>query len=643
VTVTPVARRRLWLVLAGVLLMAAHVGLVNYFVPFENVFGVRPLTGADYDLHIGQVYRVVEGLEGWGKSWVYDVKLVAGQPEGTITDSGSKGWELWTYAMHQLGATRPIAFNTFVLLVMLACPLLVFAAARAFELPYGASLLAAAMASSVWFFDSYVHWIWFVGMISWAGASCLALLTLGLFYRLMRTQHLAFALPCGLCLGIGHLIHPYSFFVLAPPMAAVYFRGFRSRRRSVHAAVVGIAIFAVAINAFWLITSLAHWHYILDSGFFARGALGYFVSDFFEILRGPDTGVIGVRSGFRILYFGLSAAWLVLERRRSDPRVLPIAVGMLSALALAYLAAYLPGGPQVQPYRNLPPAILLSTIPAAAFLSQQVSGRMWQSATTGVRALLLVAAVALFQHLSQQILFFIPRSLPAPDSFPDGFAFPLSKYGFLSYFPPDQLHYGLPHPYEVEPGLAATAAWLSENIPSNSRVLVEGAALGERLAWSSPFEVIGGFRERNVAHAYANYFRSHDRRPATPSELGEYLRTFGISWIVLCLDHPEFDNAPGVVAPVRVIAGYRVYRTVAPVGRVLAGAGTVRARTNEIDVRDSDPNRPLVLSYHFHEALRCAPECSIERENHPLDRVGFIRVPSPHPRAFRIFNSYKGP
>jgi hypothetical protein len=636
----PSSRQSLGLWLWGLLLTAAHVALSNYFVPFAKVFGPRPLTGADYDLHVGQVLRVVEGLEGWGKSWVYDVHLVAGQPEGTITDSGSKAWELWTYALHQCGAPFPIAFNTFVLMIMLTCPLIVFAASRTFQFSVPASLAAATFASCAWFFDSYMHWIWWVGMISWAGACCLSLLTLALFYRLVATQRIGWAIPAGLCLGVGHLLHPYSFFVLLPPMAAVYLRGLRSRPRKIHLAVVGMGVFTFAINLFWLRVSLAHWHYILDSGFFARGGIMYWVSDFFGLLLGADTGVIGVRSGFRILFLAFALAWLVTAHTKADPRVLPLAVAIGSSLALAYLLAQLPGGRQVQPYRNLPPAILLSTMPAAAFVLELAHQYAWRDLGLATRGLILAVAVALFQSLSGQVLYFFPRLLPVPDRFSDGLAFPLSVYGFLSFSPIDNLHYGLPHDETIEGGAQQTIDWLQARVPAGSRLLVEGAALGERLAWSSPFEVIGGFRERNVSHAYANYFRSFEKHPANPQQLAKYLHTFGIGWIILMLDHPEF-NAREVVQPVTRLGGYSIYRTVAPVTRVLEGHGTVRAQTNSIDVSDTDPNQVVVLSYHVHEALRCAPNCRIERQTNPLDRVGFIRIPAPHPAAFRISNSYR--
>ena len=57
-------------------------------------------------------------------------------------------------------------------------------------------------------------------------------------------------------------------------------------------------------------------------------------------------------------------------------------------------------------------------------------------------------------------------------------------------------------------------------------------------------------------------------------------------------------------------------------------------------VTATDPNRDVVLRYHWMETLRCSPDCTIVREPVEGDRVGFMRVPAPHPRDFVIENSY---
>ncbi|HEX3598420.1 MAG TPA: hypothetical protein VHU80_25105 [Polyangiaceae bacterium] len=624
-------------------LAIVHVLLVNYFVPIRRVFEHAPLTGDDYDLHIGQVYRVVEGLEGWGKSWVYDVQLLAGQPEGTILDSGSKGWELWTYFLHHwLGVDRAVAFNLFVLAVMLGAPKALYFAARAFELPPRAALIAAAMASTLWFFDSHIHWLWFVGMISWAGAACLATLTIGLFHRLITRERFVLAVPCGACLGVGLLVHPYTFFAVGPSMLASYARAGRALPRRGHAAVLGIVVAALAMNAYWLRNAASHWHYVLDSAFYAQAGPRFLLCDFFDVLcSGADSGVIGTRTGFRFLYLALGVAGLLYLFRRRDSRFLPLFVGVTALYFCAYLGGVVPGLQQTQPYRQITPAALLTTLPAAAFVDSFFRERRYAGLAFGTAALLSVLGFALFQRLvAGDALYFLPRLIPEPKRLLDGSPSPLSKYGFFWESPlPSHVHYGVPHEAYLEQGIPAVIAWLTAHVPAHDRLLAEGATMGERLAWQGRYEVIGGFVERNVSHAYANYFRQYkDRRPSD-FEIARYLHVFAVGWIVS--DRPEFADCPDVVERVATVGGWNVYRTREAVNRVLAGGGAVVATENRLSVHGSDPSSELVLSYHWHEALRCKPDCDVDLAPVDIDRVGLLRVPAPHPADVELYNSYE--
>jgi hypothetical protein len=624
-------------------LSTLHVLLVNYFVPFRRVFEHAPLTGDDYDLHIGQVYRVVEGLEGWGKSWVYDVQLLAGQPEGTILDSGSKGWELFTYLLHHfLGVDRAVAFNVFVLGVMLGAPALIYAAARTFDLSPRAALLAGAMTSMLWFFDSHVHWLWFVGMISWAGAACLAPLTIALFHRSLTRSRFRLAVPCGFCLGVGLLVHPYTFFAVGPSMLAIYARALRGLPRRGHLAVLGIAVAALAMNAYWLRNAALHWHYVLDSAFYAQAGPRFLLCDFFDVLcSGADSGVIGTRTGFQFLDLALGVAGLWYLRRQGDLRFMPLFVGVGALYFCAYFGGAIPGLQQTQPYRQLTPAALLTTLPAATFVESFFRERRYAGLAFGTTALLSVLGVALLQRLvAGDVLYFVPRLIPEPKALLDGTPSPLSKYGyFWQSSMPSHVHYGVPHEAYLEQGIPVVIDWLTNHVPSHSRVLAEGATMGERLAWQGRFEVLGGFVERNVAHAYANYFRQYkDRTPDEP-ELARYLHVFAVGWVVS--DRPEFAEYPDTVEHVAMVSGWHVYRTRENVNPVLAGGGTVSARENQIDVHGSDPETELLLSYHFHEALRCRPDCQVAPSPVDIDRVGLIRIPTPHPADVEIYNSYE--
>jgi hypothetical protein len=152
-------------------------------------------------------------------------------------------------------------------------------------------------------------------------------------------------------------------------------------------------------------------------------------------------------------------------------------------------------------------------------------------------------------------------------------------------------------------------------------------------------EVLGGFFERNVQHVDANYFRNAVSSDPTPGNLRRYLSLYAVEWVLS--NRPEFAAIPDRLQRVATVLGRVIYRSTAPVSRVLAGGGTVSAQMNRIDIRDSDESQSILLSYHWHEALRCRPNCQIERHLDPLDHVGFIQIPAPHPAAVTIWNSYQ--
>lgn len=634
-------RKRIAFGLFALALVVFHVVLTNHFVSFGRALSARPFTGDDFDTHIAQTYRVIEGLERFGHSWVYDVKLLAGQPEGTIFDADNKGWELWTYALYRLGVPKGTAFNLFVLLAHLACPLVMYRAARLFELRPMTGLLAGFLASLFWFFDSFTHWAWWIGMVAYAAAGFFALWPLGAFYRFTRERKPRQAVATGLLLGAAHLLHPYSFFVLGPGMATLYLGNARSFTRRDHLAVVGIVLCTLAMNAYWLHAAFIHWHYILDSAYFGQTGLPYLVADFFGILLNPsDSGVIGTRAGFRFLCIALSVAGLIAWRKQRDPRFAVFAVVIGSTFALSYFAAYLPHAGQIQPYRHIIPLGFCAALAGAAFLEQLMTSRALRNLAPPGVAVLAVTSLIAFEQLGRDALYFLPELVPNVSALIDGGPSPVSEYGY-GHFGDDSTHfsYRMPRGPLYEVGERKLQVWIERNIPDGERVLVDNPSFGERLAWRSRVEVLGGFRERNLAHAYANFFRLHPKL-TTDLVVGQYIATYAVSWVILHAPRPDLEKASWLTRTATV-AGRRIYRVKVATSKVLRGGGRVRASTNRIEVFGSEPTSDLVLSYHFHEALRCTPDCKLEREKVAGNRVGFIRVPAPHAKDIVIWNAYE--
>jgi hypothetical protein len=279
-----------------VLLTLCHVGSVNHFIPISAVFSNEPLHGMAYDRHVGQVFRVATALDRWGKTWLYDVQLLAGQPEGTLSDLDSKGWELWTFVLCWLGVPGAIAFNSFVLLVMLAGPALVYSAARIFGLSAMTRLLAAVMASTLWFFDSYLHWAWFAGMISWCGAACLAPLALALYLRWLRTGAVRDAALVAAVLALGLLLHAGALAALVVPLIAAHVWAFRATPRANRFVPLVMLIFAVGVNAYWIHNAATHWKLFFASPPDMKAESGALLCDLLDVRCGDLYGGMGTLS-----------------------------------------------------------------------------------------------------------------------------------------------------------------------------------------------------------------------------------------------------------------------------------------------------------------------------------------------------------
>lgn len=616
--------------LLGVLL-AAHAALLNHFQPFAWLSSNEPMTGVDYDTHAEQTWRVLEGLRGWGKSWVYDVHLLAGFPNGTVFDADNKLWELWTYALVTLGVKKAVAFNAFVFFAHLLIVPWMFLVARCFGLTNGRAVLAAAMSSALWLFDSYAHWFWWIGTVAYIFAAYFYLLPLALFYRFAQDRKLWRALPVAALMTLAHLLHPYTFFVMVGPMLVIYVTAFRSFSRADHLAVVGICASVLLGNAYWLGVAARHWHYILNSAFYGQVTAGFVLADFFNLLKDASTtGYIGTRAAFRWLFLGLALGTLYLWRGARDPRYRLFAIGLAVMFTMAYVApVVLPAFGQIQPYRFVASAMFLSVIPAAEF-----AGRVWlerRALFAGAMSRIVVAvlSVTAVQRLAGDVLYFLP-GIPAAVPPVRAAPFPITPSGFFFHF-----DYSYPSPKAIHRELDQ---WVQEHAREGRIAIPDWT--GEREAWSTDAEILGGFVELNLKHARAHPLRWAERDKLTEAELREYLHTYAVRYVIVRFGDLGLPELGDLVEPVTKLGEATVYRSRIPVDFFAQNHGRVSAETNRITVSDTDPNEGVILKYHWHEALVCRPDCRITRIPHPRDEVGFIGVPAPHPANFVVENGY---
>ncbi|MCC6644384.1 MAG: hypothetical protein IT374_02290 [Polyangiaceae bacterium] len=629
------SRGRFWL--AAALLWCVHLGVMLYMSPPSVILGPAPLISFDWSTHYEQCKRAVESFTASGRGWMWDPQLLAGQPSGAIFDADNKGFELWCLALVKLGVPFDRAFNLFIWAALGAVFPCVLLGARLLGQRPRAALVGAALACCVWWFDGFSHWLWFVGMISWGVVSYAWLVPLGLFVAYLRDRRPWQVLVLGPALAAAHTVHPYVFFVLAPPMLTAYVRARASLSRREHALVWGAAAVTVLANAWWLRVAFRFWHYILDSGYYLDARPTFLLWDWLAITKEPwVTGVVANLTSFRFVALGAGAVALVLARRARDARLVWLAVATGVPLFIAYVGGVTPLLRQVQPYRFILPLVMLAAVLAGGAIDE-LCGPVWQAVRErGAPGLALLASSLLgAPRLARDVQYFVPQLVPTHDK-----PLPLpppNVSGPLELGLP-----GWPKPFDFRHTPDDKAPLLERFITAHddgrSRWLLEWWMSGEQAAGRTRAQVLGGFREINLAHSDANFFRVHeDGKPIDPEAFRRYAEAFNVGWVGLVLPYPSVEERRDLLEPVVGPPGARWYRVrLAPSWIVGGGPGVVTAVADRITVRGS-AGGSLVLKYHYLETLRCRPGCTLRRVPSPLTRVGFIGVDGA-PADFEIYN-----
>lgn len=629
--------------LAAFALGAAHFGMILYTFGWPLSPGIYFSQG-DYATHAEQVHRVLEAWQTAGRTWAYDVQLLAGVPNGVIFDADNKGWEFWTIALVELGVDPVKAFNSFPLAIHFALPFVVYAASRLFAFGWVESLAAAAMAVALFWFDSFTHWMWYVGTVSYVFVSYFFLIPLALFHRWIEGRRYRDAIGCAIALALGHFVHPYIFFILVGPMLADYVRAGRGEagmKPAEHAATWSIAAFTLAFNAWWLAIALRFSHYLLDSAYFGRAGLEFIFYEFFGITVDVETqGIIGPRTAMRVA--ALVAAVFALRglRSRGDRRRLPFLVTLVVLAALTFLGSYTPAI-QIQPFRHALPLGFALVIPAGVGLVEMARARPWRGLTSPQLALGVMFTLLVLQLFARDALYYFGSSLEELEVEREE-SHRIDPLGHVYSY---HYRYVSDRPWERWELREGIIRWVEENDDGRGRWLVQQDSLGEYLAARTDAQVLGGFFYRNLGHSDANWFRRHGLSPPYDVDaMRSYFDDYAVRWVVVHRQNMSrwWDAQRGLLSRAAIVDDQVIFR-VELEPRLIDVPGEIRASTNRLEVTGTSGESDVLLRFHWMETLRCRPDCRVERASVEGDRIGFIRVPAPHPPDFVVENTYRWP
>ncbi|NRA32590.1 MAG: hypothetical protein HRU17_04550 [Polyangiaceae bacterium] len=616
------APHRLFLLGFGFLYLA----IMAYFVPPAVVFSDEPIITFDYSLHAYQMARALEAFNGWGTLHSYDPFVLAGQPAGTLEDLTSKSAELFVIALARFQVPATTAYNVYVALVHLLMPVSMYWAAYRFGLSQPRRCIVVVVSAVLWFFDSLLHWFWYVGMISWAAASYLCVLFIALLFDACRRPSARRFALTGVTGGLLALVHPFSVFaILGPALVTVWtYRKRLGLASRVHLALAGCLSASTCLV--WLSPALEFRHYMSEIVAFLKPGPQQLILDAFDIM--PDVLMTGepVRTAWRWLTYVFAGYQIVRWRQDRNPLAAIFSVWALVGVAIAYCGALIPAMQSTQPYRQLGPLLLALSLPAAVFLEQLSKTTTWRSGQqTSVIAICLVGVVVAPRLLRSSLLF-VPNLLPPGHT-------PTSTISFE----PTLLYRGHSSPPE---SYRAIRSFLLKQSPYG-RVAITDWVLSEYLAATTHLATLGGIPQRFVPHVDAHPLRQNLGATTTGgSRFDRYLESYAVQYVVHHGPQP-LQLRSKLIELVFEHGDHRVYRALQTPDYFASGSGLLASQgLNLLKFRQmSTPTKPVVLRFHWLENLRCRPGCRVERANTPGDRAGFIRVIGAPP-DFEIFYQY---
>jgi len=614
-----------------------HFVLVLYNFPLKMVFSGFPVASIDYDTHYAQTVRVTIALENFGKPWVWDPRFNAGFPEGTIFDGDNKAHELFAFLLYKAKISLPIAFNLFVFLGHLLPPFVFFLACRLMRGSIYAQSTAAFLGSMIWNFDAMVRWTWWVGMISYAIASTIAILPIAFYFRFANTKRLIHILFAGIFLSLVHLVHPLLFLVLFIPMVTIYFMNLKKFSLREHLATFGMCIFTILVNLYWILLCIKFLGYVTGSEVFGRANWWFIITDYFGIVGDTaEQGLVAMRTGWRILVITLSAIGIYDWYKRRDSRFLPFTLVLIWLLFISYFGRYLPIIKHIQPYRYIVPLSSFAIIPASISAEKMVTGILTEKLKWEYAKILVVLFTVALPHLARDVIYFIPQLKPQIVRPEPGLPNISDTLGFGSIGWPDQQEYrhglGRSDYFEVR-------KWVLQHDDGSGRFLVQWWILGEFLGWSTNAQIIGGFRYINLKHGFANIFRTYYYEPPPADYFQKYIKRYAIKYLITSGAMTAIEVHKDILKGIDFIPpSHRIYLLDSEPSWFEKGRGKVKVALNKIEVSNAEGDE-IILKYHYLEDFICKPNCKVEKYPIPNDPVGFIKVRNP-PKNFVIENGY---
>jgi hypothetical protein len=623
------------IILIAILLISS--GLITVFLRPADIISNTPIYTDDYSLHLSECISAKRFFSTAGKCWGYDPFLLAGFPRGTLADADNKAWELLYWAISPV-LGYGLGFKIYVLLFFLTYPLIIYGAARNFNLSSEQSLVAAFLA--VLFFHlslakDFVTW----GMFSYVFAVFFSLYVLSSFYRLLQQFSWKRYLAVAAFVSLLVMMHILSFVHIAIPgliLYIVYFKQMTSRQK---VAILFLPFIAGLVNSYWIVPMLqffgdktvrpGDYEFNLQIKSLLEPIRIYIDQRKTLDYTAPLLNNTFIDVLFLVFSGGGFYCW---HKQRRYHLIVAFAGAFIFVFLIAFYGSYTVFFAQLQPERFTVPLTLLLIIPATIGMYNAIIAILKGKNMTAFVFIVCAAFVLLYRPVVRPFINFYH-----------------SKFLRLSCTFPENLQVLL--------------KYLEAHTTQEGRILIEDS---EYLRNSSPFHAYYGghfpglfpeYLKREylcgprpmypIKHSYASFVRGvmFDKNIADYSliELRDRFDTYNVKWIVCWYEESKkfFESFPGYITKIADIYKFSIYEVEREPSFFIKGRGTVHAEYNRLELNNviAEDNE-IIISYHWMKTLQLVSGGSIEQVFLRGDPIGFIKIKNPSFSPI-IVNSYK--
>jgi hypothetical protein len=594
----------------------------------------RPIAFDDHALQFYYGRLGSQFLAEGGRTHGYDPHFMAGYPKSPVYYPSSRPYELslWLFG----GADQGRVFNWTILVLLAACPFLMYAAAASLGLSDGGRLVVAALAAVphllVPIADFY-RYMEPAGMESYIFASALSVLVAALFARFVRTGGRGTGLALWATAPLLYFTHPAAVVISVVPIAVMWVAHLRHMPVPRHLWLAVVAATVLVANWPWIEGQLLFGHYADLRDFYTPEGRAHFVPEGGWLA--PIRTYVPTPKALALMPPVLGLVGLALwARERCTGLLLLVVPQVLFLFVVSFYGRYLELA-ALAPGRITLPLGLWLLLPAG------------HAAVAAVAAVARGGAVVARRPVGGPLAVALTGMVLVAAAHQAG----LEKRVWRSYtFPAIEAWQGF-----TRHGMALVH-WLGEHTDRRGRLLHEETDRGSHQYYGSHMpaliplhtglELAGGpaphaLLTHNVLRFEAGTLLGQPLERLAPEDVLRRFRLYNVRWVLCWTTGAKrwFDAFPGAQR-VGAYDKFVLYRTSLEPSFFFEGSGTVEAVANRLALRDIVPrDGRIVLKYHWLETLRADPP----REVVPLmladDPVPFIMVPDP-PRQLVIYNDY---